>query len=168
MPAIRVKLRDQELKYVPLNKEETRIGRDPECEIPIDNVGISRVHAIIRFRNNQAWILDNKSSNGTYVDGKAVIERMLSDGDEIQIGKYLLIYDFTGGGEIPVAPKKSFAPVPVPAPSTAVESTVEMYAGDMAKFIKTDNKPTDNKNIVRLLSAVVILLALALAWALFR
>jgi hypothetical protein len=70
----------------------TVIGRSPECGIFLDDVTVSRKHAVFT-RGGDHWKLDDQGSlNGTFVNRERVDSASLSDGDEIQIGKYRLTY----------------------------------------------------------------------------
>jgi len=77
------------VKRIELNREVTRLGRDPEAEVVIDAAAavVSRRHAEIKKTGDQFFISDLKSFNGTLVDGKRITETVaLFDGDEIQLG----------------------------------------------------------------------------------
>ncbi|MGA0411056.1 MAG: FHA domain-containing protein [Candidatus Nanopelagicaceae bacterium] len=79
-----------------LNSEATRIGRATDNEIFLDDVTVSRKHAEI-LRNGKIFSLkDLGSLNGTYLNGALVDEAALSDGDELQVGKFRMHF-FTGG-----------------------------------------------------------------------
>ena len=71
---------------------ETTIGRSPDCGIFLDDVTVSRKHAILRERDNAFLIEDQGSLNGTFVNRKRVESGQLEDGDELQIGKYRLSF----------------------------------------------------------------------------
>lgn len=76
-----------------LDGKAVRIGRDPDCEILIDNIGVSRHHARIE-ESSGCWVLtDLGSHNGTFVSGQRIARHSLSDGDEIFIGKYSLGFE---------------------------------------------------------------------------
>jgi pSer/pThr/pTyr-binding forkhead associated (FHA) protein len=70
----------------------TRIGRSPDCEIFLDDVTVSRKHAVVLERGGHWFIEDQGSLNGTFVNRRRVESAQLSDGDEIQIGKYRLTF----------------------------------------------------------------------------
>ena len=75
-----------------LSDSPTVIGRSPECGIFLDDVTVSRKHAVFT-RDGDRWKLEDQGSlNGTYVNRVRVDRADLSDGDEIQIGKYRLTY----------------------------------------------------------------------------
>ena len=68
------------------------IGRSPKAEIFLDDVTVSRDHAVLVHRHGAWWLDDNGSLNGTYVNRKRVDSHRLEDGDELQVGKYKLAY----------------------------------------------------------------------------
>ena len=75
-----------------LAESPTVIGRSPECGIFLDDVTVSRKHAVFT-QDGDRWKLDDQGSlNGTYVNRERIDSAVLSDGDEIQIGKYRLTY----------------------------------------------------------------------------
>jgi len=69
---------------------EVLIGRSPECQIVLKDFGISRQHARIVVDEDGVHITDLKSKNGTQVNGVAVVQAPLKDGDKILLGKFLL------------------------------------------------------------------------------
>ena len=71
---------------------ETTIGRSPECGIFLDDVTVSRKHAILRERDGEFFIEDQGSLNGTFVNRKRVESARLEGDDELQIGKYRLTF----------------------------------------------------------------------------
>ena len=71
---------------------ETRIGRAPESEIFLDDVTVSRKHAMIYERESVFSLRDEGSLNGTYVNGEPKIDVILHSGDEVQIGKFHMIF----------------------------------------------------------------------------
>ncbi len=76
----------------PLHGERMTIGRSPEAEVFLDDVTVSRDHAVL-VRRGGAWFLDDSGSlNGTYVNRSRIDSRRLEDGDELQIGKYKLTF----------------------------------------------------------------------------
>ena len=68
--------------------DRTTIGRSPECGIFLDDVTVSRKHAVLA-KDGERWSIEDQGSlNGTFVNRERVDSAVLSDGDEIQIGKY--------------------------------------------------------------------------------
>jgi hypothetical protein len=72
--------------------ERTTIGRSPDCGIFLDDVTVSRKHAVLEQEGERWRIEDQGSLNGTFVNRERVEEATLADGDEIQIGKYRLTF----------------------------------------------------------------------------
>jgi hypothetical protein len=70
----------------------TTIGRSPDCEVFLDDVTVSRNHAVLVERDGRFVIEDQGSLNGTYVNRHRVESAELEDGDELQIGKYRLTF----------------------------------------------------------------------------
>ncbi|MGE5183228.1 MAG: GGDEF domain-containing protein [Acidobacteriota bacterium] len=68
------------------------IGRAPSCEVRIDDDGMSRSHARVRYEGNRAWLEDLHSRNGTFINGQRIREPVeLHDGDKIQIGRNTVV-----------------------------------------------------------------------------
>jgi len=75
-----------------LDVDEVTAGRHPDSEIFLDDVTVSRRHAIFRRTSDGYLVADVGSLNGTYVNRDRIDEVLLSGGDEVQIGKYRLVY----------------------------------------------------------------------------
>ena len=76
----------------PINEEKMSIGRTPDAPIFLDDVTVSRNHALLVRRRDGIYIDDLGSLNGSYVNRKRIESHLLADGDEIQIGKFKLGY----------------------------------------------------------------------------
>jgi pSer/pThr/pTyr-binding forkhead associated (FHA) protein len=72
--------------------DQLRIGRSPDAEVFLDDVTVSRNHALLVRRRDGLYIDDLGSLNGTYVNRRRIETHKLTDGDELQIGKYKLTY----------------------------------------------------------------------------
>jgi hypothetical protein len=72
--------------------ERTRIGRSPDCEIFLDDVTVSRNHAVLVQSDGQFTVEDQGSLNGTFVNRKRIDSAPLEEGDEVQIGKYRMTF----------------------------------------------------------------------------
>ena len=70
----------------------TTIGRSPDCEIFLDDVTVSRRHAVLVERDDGFFIEDQGSLNGTFLNRRRIESGRLEDGDELQIGKYRLSF----------------------------------------------------------------------------
>jgi pSer/pThr/pTyr-binding forkhead associated (FHA) protein len=75
-----------------IDKDVTTAGRHPESDIFLDDVTVSRRHAEIRRRDDRFFVRDLGSLNGTYVNRERVDETELASGDELQIGKFKLVF----------------------------------------------------------------------------
>jgi pSer/pThr/pTyr-binding forkhead associated (FHA) protein len=76
----------------PVEGERLAIGRRPESDIFLDDVTVSRDHALLVRRGGEYYLDDCGSLNGTYVNRQRVDSQQLEDGDELQIGKYKLSF----------------------------------------------------------------------------
>ena len=72
--------------------ERTTIGRSPDCEIFLDDVTVSRNHAVLLRRDGAFFVEDLGSLNGTFLNRRRIESGELADGDELQIGKYRLTF----------------------------------------------------------------------------
>ena len=72
--------------------ERMTIGRSPEAEVFLDDVTVSRNHALLVRRRDGLYIDDLGSLNGTYVNRRRIESHRLQNGDELQVGKYKLAY----------------------------------------------------------------------------
>jgi pSer/pThr/pTyr-binding forkhead associated (FHA) protein len=70
----------------------TRLGRHPESEISLDDITVSRRHAEITRVGTQYVVRDVGSLNGTYVNQERIDEATLRHGDELQVGKFRLVF----------------------------------------------------------------------------
>ena len=76
----------------PLDSERMTIGRRPESDVFLDDVTVSRDHALIVRRGGDVFLDDLGSLNGTYVNRRRIDSQQLEDGDELQVGKYKLTF----------------------------------------------------------------------------
>ena len=72
--------------------ERTTIGRSPDCEVFLDDVTVSRKHAVLLQRDARFLVEDLGSLNGTFLNRRRIESGELADGDELQIGKYRLTF----------------------------------------------------------------------------
>jgi FHA domain len=75
-----------------LQGDRMTVGRRPDSDVFLDDVTVSRDHALIVRRNGGYWLDDLGSLNGTYVNRRRIDSHRLEDGDELQVGKYKLTF----------------------------------------------------------------------------
>jgi pSer/pThr/pTyr-binding forkhead associated (FHA) protein len=75
-----------------LQGDRMTVGRRPDSDVFLDDVTVSRDHALIVRRNGGFWLDDLGSLNGTYVNRRRIDSHRLEDGDELQVGKYKLTF----------------------------------------------------------------------------
>ena len=75
----------------PLYQAVTTAGRDPLSDIFLDDVTVSRHHAEFRLEHSELQVVDIGSLNGTYVNRQPINSAVLTNGDEIQMGKFRLV-----------------------------------------------------------------------------
>jgi pSer/pThr/pTyr-binding forkhead associated (FHA) protein len=136
MPKLTVTMDGVLIKEIELTQERTTLGRRPYNDIVIDNLAVSGEHAVLHLKDGQVTIEDLHSTNGTYVNGKAVKTEALQDQDLIEIGRYKV--QFEQGGITPPA-------IPPAAPQVA---SVRVLSGPAAgreaplvKVVTTLGKP---------------------------
>lgn len=77
---------------VPLTREWTRIGRSLAADVRFDDPTVSRRHALVVRQADGVRVLDDRSLNGVFVNGERVEWSVLSDGDEIVVGRYRIYF----------------------------------------------------------------------------
>jgi pSer/pThr/pTyr-binding forkhead associated (FHA) protein len=75
-----------------IDQKEVAIGRSVESPIFLDDVTVSRKHALITFDEGAYGITDSGSLNGTYLNNRSISSSPLKTGDEIQIGKFHMLF----------------------------------------------------------------------------
>lgn len=166
MPKMIVSIDEVVIKEVQITKDRTTLGRRPYNDIVIDNLAVSGEHAVIQLTGSEVFLEDLNSTNGTYVNGKAVKKQQLQNGDAVEIGKYKIKFvgdqaaeDFdktmvvrarpAGTAAAPAMPS-GFAPAGVQdvLASNAFSASVKVLSGaaagrevPLAKVVTTIGKP---------------------------
>jgi pSer/pThr/pTyr-binding forkhead associated (FHA) protein len=130
MPKMIVSIDEVVIKEVQLTKDRTTLGRRPYNDIVIDNLAVSGEHAVIHMGSTEVVLEDLNSTNGTYVNGKAIKKQALQNGDGIEVGKYRIRFladsaaDFDKTMVVQARPAipASAAPAGMAFPAAAVES----------------------------------------------
>ena len=157
MPKMIVSIDGVVIKEVQLTKDRTSLGRRPYNDIVIDNLAVSGEHAVLQMSGNEVFVEDLNSTNGTYLNGKAIKKQQLNNGDTVEIGKYKIRYvsEVANAGfektmiikAGSVAPAASAAPA-VPADAGTVSAALKVMSGAAAgrevalvKVVTTIGKP---------------------------
>jgi pSer/pThr/pTyr-binding forkhead associated (FHA) protein len=98
MPKMIVSIDGVVIKEVQLTKDRTTLGRRPYNDIVIDNLAVSGEHAVMQMSGMDVFLEDLNSTNGTYVNGKAIKKQQLQNGDSVEIGKYKIKFVHDGAG----------------------------------------------------------------------
>ena len=83
----------------PLESRDDQVGRHPESDIFLDDITVSRRHAEFVTEGQVTTVRDVGSLNGTYVNRARIDEAVLASGDEVQIGKFKLVYLWRAANE---------------------------------------------------------------------
>ncbi len=136
MPKLIISIDGVVIKEVQLTKDRTTLGRRPYNDIVIDNLAVSGEHALLEISGDGVHLQDLGSTNGTYVDGKAVKRQLLQPDDVIEIGKYRISFV-----------QEATAPAAAPAPAEA-GARIKVLSGAAAgrevplvKIVTTIGKP---------------------------
>ena len=87
------------IKEVQITKDKTTLGRRPYNDIVIDNLAVSGEHAVLQMVGADVFIEDLNSTNGTYINGKAIKKQLLAHNDTVEIGKYKIKYLIDESGD---------------------------------------------------------------------
>lgn len=87
------------IKEVQITKDKTTLGRRPYNDIVIDNLAVSGEHAVLQMVGADVFIEDLNSTNGTYINGKAIKKQLLADNDTVEIGKYKIKFQLNNSAD---------------------------------------------------------------------
>jgi len=146
VPKIIVMMDDMVIKEVELTRERTTLGRRPYNNIVIENLAVSGEHAAFHMQSNEVAVEDLNSTNGTFVNGKAIRKQTLRHGDILEVGKYKI--RFESGVDVDktmgVTPRRG-APA---APEPEVSGSIKVLSGPaggrempLTKVVTTVGKP---------------------------
>ena len=155
MPKITVMMDGAVHSEVTLTKERTSIGRRPYNDVVIENLTVSGEHAALVKTGDQVTVEDLHSTNGTYIDGKAVKRQILQHGDVMDMGKFKVRFEADDNDAFErtmmhkpqvaaPAPDTSAAAAPVPELKGSIKVLTGSAAGrEMAltKVVTTIGKP---------------------------
>jgi len=115
MPKMIVSIDGVVIKEVQLTQARTTLGRRPYNDVVIDNLAVSGEHAVVEMTGDEVYLEDLNSTNGTYVNGRAIKRQQLHHGDAIEVGKYRIQFV----NELEGARPQASASVPTPAAPVA-------------------------------------------------
>lgn len=150
MPKVIVMIDGVVIKEIQLTKEKTTLGRRPYNDIVIDNLAVSGEHAVLHMTAGQVTVEDLNSTNGTFVDGKAVKKQLLNHNDTIEVGKYKIRFEnHTSGDDFEKTMMVKARPAVVPAPAVQeVHGAIKVLSGPatgrempLTKVVTTIGKP---------------------------
>lgn len=113
------------IKEVQLTKDKTTLGRRPYNDIVIDNLAVSGEHAVLQMVGADVFIEDLNSTNGTYINGKAIKKQLLTHNDTVEIGKYKIKYLVDDSGDY----EKTMVMRPGTMPQSAAPATASSGMG---------------------------------------
>jgi hypothetical protein len=129
MPKMIISIDGVVIKEVQLTKDRTTLGRRPYNDIVIDNLAVSGEHAVVQMTGSAVFLEDLNSTNGSYVNGKAIKRQLLQHNDTVEIGKYRIKYLSVAGAEKPAAGRAEGADQAAVAPGGAAQEAVSGGAG---------------------------------------
>ena len=121
MPKLIVSIDGVVIKEVQLTKDRTTLGRRPYNDVVIDNLAVSGEHAAVLMSGSDVQLEDLNSTNGTYVNSRAIRKQTLRHNDTVEIGKYKIKFlgdteeaaqDRAALSRLPSAPPRAEGPVP--------------------------------------------------------
>ncbi|HYF57673.1 MAG TPA: FHA domain-containing protein [Burkholderiaceae bacterium] len=92
LPLLVLSTAQRPLRRIAIDKPRISIGRRPYNDVMLDDLTVSGEHAVLHTGSGETVIHDLKSRNGTLVNGTPILQRVLADGDRIEIGIYRLQY----------------------------------------------------------------------------
>jgi hypothetical protein len=144
MVTMTISMDDVDLKVIELTKERTTLGRRPYNDIVIDNLAVSGEHAVFVLRNGSVEVEDMASTNGTYVNGKAIHTATVGTGDLIEIARYKIRLQASASEPAPpvaqVAPSTESKP-PLTARICVLNGAAAGREMPLTKVVTTLGKP---------------------------
>ncbi|KQP12185.1 FHA domain-containing protein [Pseudorhodoferax sp. Leaf267] len=168
MPKLIVSIDGVVIKEVQLTKDRTTLGRRPYNDVVIDNLAVSGEHAAVLLSGTEVQLEDLNSTNGTYVNSRAIRKQSLRHNDMVEIGKYKIKFlnelqdtaqdrataargpvTTPRAAEAPVPQRRAFDPVaPVAQPEATAPASIRVISGAAAgrevtlvKVVTTLGKP---------------------------
>lgn len=151
MPKMIVSIDGVVIKEVQLTQARTTLGRRPYNDVVIDNLAVSGEHAVVEMTGDEVYLEDLNSTNGTYVNGRAIKRQQLHHGDAIEVGKYRIQFVNELEGARPQASASVSTPAAVGIGGTAareLHGSIRVLSGaasgremPLTKVVTTVGKP---------------------------
>lgn len=142
------------IKEFQITKDRTTLGRRPYNDIVIDNLAVSGEHAVLLAVGDDVFIEDLNSTNGTYINGKAIKKQLLAHNDTVEIGKYRIKFlteevpDYEKTMVLGRAAMHPAGPISVPPSVAMLPASIKVLNGGAAgrevlltKVVTTVGKP---------------------------
>lgn len=140
MPNLVISIDGAVIKEVTLSKERTTLGRRPYNDIVIENLAVSGEHAMLTMQDGKVTIEDLRSTNGTFVNGRAIQKQELLHGDLLDIGRYKIRFlgNVLMDSDAPSAsPSKTLAHISEEADSDYARLSSPSGFGEISSFAST-------------------------------
>jgi pSer/pThr/pTyr-binding forkhead associated (FHA) protein len=154
MSKLVVSLDNVVIKEFQITKDRTTLGRRPYNDIVIDNLAVSGEHAVLLAVGEDVYIEDLNSTNGTYINGKAIKKQLLVHNDTVEIGKYRIKYladdgvDYEKTMVLRPGTMSAAGPATVPPSISMLPASIKVLNGGAAgrevlltKIVTTVGKP---------------------------
>lgn len=128
MAEIVVTLKGRELRRCPIDKIATAVGRDMHNDLCLNNMSVSRRHAVLTFKDGAFWVENLSASNPVLVNEEAR-EGKLERGDLLRVGKFTLTVDWDG------SPLTLDAPLAEPIRSRDIYQTTHLSPEDVQRMM---------------------------------
>jgi pSer/pThr/pTyr-binding forkhead associated (FHA) protein len=129
---LQIVLKGRPLQEYSFTQDVVRIGRDPQADVHLDNMGVSRDQARVVAAKDGWMIEDCGSANGTWLNRKKVERAMLHDCDEITIGKFTLRVGLESTKEVTSGGRRRAAA------SREIDGTTVLSRGQLASILEPD------------------------------
>ncbi|WP_293661732.1 FHA domain-containing protein [Rhodoferax sp. OV413] len=145
MPRMIVSLDGTVIREVTFSKERTTLGRRPYNDVVVDDLSVSGEHAAFTLSGAEVWLEDLNSTNGTYVNGKAVKRQQLRHEDKIEIAKLRIQFVVEGSArsvavDRAVAPPRPMMSQP-PAPGASAANATPAASGAVTEVASVASAP---------------------------
>jgi aspartate 1-decarboxylase len=143
MPKLLLKFSGMILKDIPLDKPLVTIGRKMDNDVVIDNLAVSGHHARVVEENGTHFIEDTGSTNGTFLNEAKIAKQRLQPGDQIRVGKHILVYE-----------DETATAKPKPAPAVALDGDKTVLAPPPRLGDRTLRPPADEYKLLARVSVI--------------